>query len=165
MKRNISPPKTVAGLNLRIHIVPAFIAFALLLSACATIPLAPPEEDQAAKAMAPEEGRALIYVCRKGSYGAFVLYPVWVNRQLIGELAADTYFVLDVPPGIYTVRMGSGPAGVQTVVNAEEGQANWVVRSAGGLPGFYRRWGITAMPEKEGREALEECKLAKTVKL
>lgn len=65
---------------------------ALLLSACVTPQLAPPEQDAKAKEFAAVSGKAGLYVYRNENFGGAVPMSVAVNGGTLGETGAKTYF-------------------------------------------------------------------------
>src|SRR4051812_44403360 len=75
----------------------------VLASGCASVPMASVEQDTAAKSFATKPGKANIYVYRKESMGAAIKMPVALNGKLVGDTAAKTYLVLEVPPGQHTI--------------------------------------------------------------
>lgn len=81
----------------------AALAASVLLTACATAPMAPPADDAAAKTFTHSEDKAGLYVFRDELFGAAIGMPVSVNGYIAGKTAANTYFYFELPPGRYTI--------------------------------------------------------------
>jgi hypothetical protein len=75
------------------------VALSLTISACASVPLAPPEMDMKAKNMAAPKDKALVYLYRNESMGGAVKLTVNVDGRYAGQTAAKTYFMWLLPPG------------------------------------------------------------------
>ncbi len=94
----------------------AALAFAacMLMCACASVPMAPAVEDAQAKQFEPPaDGRATLYIFREGQFNAAFTLSLSVGPRLMGQLAADTYFRLDLDAGEYDVRcMGENTVSV-----------------------------------------------------
>jgi len=84
------------------------LGLTLLLTACATVPLALPEMDAQAKRMNPPSGKALLYVYRGFSpAGAAVVAEPAVDGQKMGGLAPKTFLVVELEPGKHLYKNGS----------------------------------------------------------
>lgn len=81
-----------------------------LLGSCATVPMAPKNESEAAKQLEVPPGRALIYVYRPTIMGTITLVNVDVNEQVLGAMPVQSFFVIEVAPGYFRVfaRMDPG---------------------------------------------------------
>jgi len=83
-----------------------FIA-SVALSACASVPLAPPAYDQAAKNFVPPPpDRAHMYVYRNESFGSAIKMDLQLNGVPVGTTVSKTFTLLPVPvrPGFqYTL--------------------------------------------------------------
>ncbi len=83
----------------------AAAVLAMLAAACATVPMAAPAEDAAAKQFtAPPAGQAALYVYREGGVGGAVPFAVSIGQRQLGQLAPMTYFRVDLPAGAHDVR-------------------------------------------------------------
>lgn len=80
-----------------------WIAVALLLAGCASVPMASTDRDAQAKKFSTLPGKASLYIFRDETMGAAVPLTVSVNSKTLGQTAAMTYFRLDVSPGTYTI--------------------------------------------------------------
>ena len=75
----------------------------LLLSACASVPMAPLDQDTKAKDFSSIPGKASLYIYRNEIFGAAIPMTVSVNGRALGQTAARTYFRLNLTPGKYNV--------------------------------------------------------------
>ena len=76
---------------------------AILASGCASVQMAAPEKDAAAKTFAVKPGKANIYVYRNETMGAAVKMPVVLDGRMVGDTASKTYMKLEVAPGEHRV--------------------------------------------------------------
>jgi hypothetical protein len=79
------------------------VAAVLLVSGCASVPMADSSADTAAKAFTAPAGRSRIYVYRNETLGAALTMDVFVNGRRLGQTGARTYLVADVPPGAHKI--------------------------------------------------------------
>jgi hypothetical protein len=76
----------------------------LLLASCATVPLASPDADAAAKAFSPPNGKASVYIGRANSpIGGAISFQVIVDGKVVGSAAPGTYYLVEVDPGNHSV--------------------------------------------------------------
>jgi hypothetical protein len=135
----------------------------LILASCATVPMAPPAEDAAAKKFEVPPGKALVYVFRNTSFGAAIRFDLSVNGKPIGKSARYTYFVVEAQPGPITIKAEAENT-TEMVVNAEAGKIYWVNQEVR-LGFIMARVGLTQVVEDEGRKAVAECQLASRVQM
>jgi len=153
----------------RFAIAPAgrFVAIAaamLVLAGCAaTVELAAPEEDLAAKSFAPTEGMANIYVTRKDQFtGSAVLLQLVIDHDVIGGIAPGTYHLVPVEPGHHTVSVTTAENQSIEEVDAEAGRSYFFeVKPKMGW--FAARAEVEPLSEAEGRAAVSENALAEGI--
>jgi hypothetical protein len=75
----------------------------LLLAGCASVPMAPMDQDSKAKEFLPPPNKASLYIYRSEIIGYFIPMSVAVNGKVIGQTLAHTYFRLNLRPGKYTI--------------------------------------------------------------
>ena len=71
------------------------VAVTVLASGCASVQMATPEQDSAAKTFAVKPGMANIYVYRNESMGAAIKMPVVMNGKMVGDTGAKTFLLMD----------------------------------------------------------------------
>lgn len=137
------------------------IAALLLVSGCAaTVEMATPELDQAAKTYVPSEGHANIYVTRKDQFtGSAVLFQVVVDGRMLGAIAPGTYHMMSVEPGRHVVAATSMENQSSQKIDAEAGHCYFfeVTPKSGWMAA---RVDVAPMSEAAGRAAVAENSLA-----
>ena len=112
----------------------------LLLSGCASVPMAPLDQDSRAKDFSPIPNKASLYIYRNESFGAAIPMTVSVNGKALGQTAAQTYFRLNLTPGKYNVESHAEnvsnlplttEAGKNYFVWQEVKMGMWMVHSTG----------------------------------
>lgn len=136
----------------------ALAALLAAASGCATVPMAAPDRDLAAKTFATQPDAANLYVYRASSFGAAVKFPVTVDGKMMGELPGSTYLLVRVPPGPHTVGVVAQTNKTQDLT-AEAGRNHYVkVTPAMGF--LQAAANLTLMTdEKEAQEDVKGCAL------
>lgn len=138
----------------------AMIAGGLLLTGCASVPMAAPEKDQQAKTYAVAPGKANIYIYRNESMGAAVKMPLVADGRMIGDTAAKTYLFLQAAPGPHTL-ISKTENDSTLELNAEAGK-NYFVWQEVKMGAFAARSRLQLVDEATGKAGVEECKLVQT---
>ena len=136
----------------------------LLLSACAaTVELAAPAADQAAKTFAPAAGMANIYVTREDRFtGSAVLFQLIVDQKVVGGLAPGTYHLIPVAPGPHTISVTTAENQSMQQLDAVAGQSYFFeVRPKMGL--VSARVEVATMTDVDGRAAVGANSLAQGI--
>jgi hypothetical protein len=136
----------------------------LFLAGCAaTVELATPEEDLAAKRFIPAEGEANIYVTREDQFtGSAVLFQLVVDQRVIGGLAPGTYHLIQVEPGHHTISVTTAENQSIEEVDAEAGQS-YFFEVEPRMGWFAARAEVEPLSEEEGRAAIAENTLAEGI--
>jgi hypothetical protein len=71
----------------------------ILVNACASVPMAPPEMDLKAKNMSAPRDKALVYLYRNESMGGAIKMTVNLDGRYQGQTAPKTYFMWLLTPG------------------------------------------------------------------
>lgn len=132
-------------------------AMILLLTGCATVPMAPIDIDAKAKAFSPEPNKASLYVYRNENYGAALRMRVLVNGKLLGKTAAQTYFRLNVMPGKYTIE--SSTENVSSLALSVEAGKNYFVWQEVKMGTWSGKSRLQQVDENTGRAGVMESKL------
>ena len=133
------------------------LAAVVLASGCASVPMASPEMDNAAKTYATKPGMANIYVYRNEQMGAAIKMPVVLDGRMVGDTGAKTYLLLQVPPGRHTlISKTENDSTLALDVAAGRNYFVWQevkmgLMSAGSL--------LQAVDEATGKAGVAECKL------
>lgn len=136
------------------------LLFLSYLTGCASVPLAPAEDDELRKRFAPPpRGAAGLYIYRNSSFGGALKKSVYINGKLIGETAPKTYFYKAVKPGNYKITTESEFGDNDLLMKAKRGK-NYFIRQSIKMGVFVGGAKLTLMSEEEGREGVLECRLA-----
>jgi len=132
------------------RVILLLVILSMLLSACASVPVASPEMDMKMKSMAPPPGKALLYVYRNAVFaGSSVLFKIIVDGNTAGTLAERTYLAVLLEPGKHRVHDGN-PQNLLPL-NIEAGKTYYVKVSAVSNPSSVR--------EDNARKAMADYKL------
>lgn len=135
----------------------------LLLSACASVPMASRDADAAGKTFAPPPpGSATLYLYRESIFGAAYSLALSVGQRNLGALAADTWFRIDVEPGTYDVRCTTPEASGSQSVQIASGETRFV--EAAIRMGFVApRCAVFEVAPEKGRSAVTGGKRAQEI--
>lgn len=133
------------------------ICFIVLLSGCASVPMASSERDSQAKTFAVKSGLSNIYVYRNESMGAAVKMDVELDGKLVGQTMAKSYFALEVSPGKHTLISKAENDSILDV-NAEAGK-NYYVWQEVKMGFMYARNRLQLVDEAIGKAGVAESKL------
>jgi hypothetical protein len=102
----------------------AVCLMAIGLSGCsATVPMADPGASSAGQAFqAPPLGQGALYIYRHGGLGLSQLVTATIGQRTLGQLAANTWFRIDLDPGSQQLRCTTAEASeaLQVQVGAAE---------------------------------------------
>ena len=132
-------------------------ALVLLLSGCASVPMASMELDAKAKEFTPPPNRASLYIYRNENFGAAVPLTVSVNGKVLGRTAAKTYFRLNLAPGEYEVE--SHAENVSKLSLRTEGGKNYFVWQEVKMGLWAPRSLLQQTDERNGSAGVMESKL------
>lgn len=132
----------------------------LALGGCASVPMATPAQDAAAKQFSVPPGQSRIYLYRNETFGGAITLDVTLDGKKMGATAPMTYFMWDVTPGNHTIVSKSENDATLTL-NTQAGQAYFVWQEI--KLGFLSpRSLLHKVDLTTGKAAVKECKLAKT---
>lgn len=138
-------------------------ALIVLLSGCASVPMASMERDNQAKTFAVKPGLSNIYVYRNESMGAAIKMDVELDGKSIGQTVAKSYFALEVSPGKHTL-VSKAENDSSLEVNAEAGKNNFVWQEVKmGL--IIARTKLQLVDEATGMAGVAESKLINSVQI
>ena len=108
------------------------LTFTLLLTlgACANVPMADPQADQAAKQFErPDGDRGAVYIYRTGLFGIARPLDVGITNGVNAKLAYNTYLRVDGPPGPIEVGCAAGDYKNSAQVEIAPGRVTYVQAS------------------------------------
>ena len=141
--------KNIAGIFVSVLI--------LLLTGCASVPMAPLDQDTKAKDFSPAPNKASLYIYRNESMGAAIPMTVSVNGKALGQTAAQTYFRLNIMPGKYSVE--SHAENVSSFSLPVEAGKNYFVWQEVKMGMWMARSLLQQVDEATGRAGVTESKL------
>jgi hypothetical protein len=130
---------------------------ALLLTGCASVPMASVEQDTQAKAFTVKSDESNIYLFRNESMGAAVKMDVVLDGKPVGQTVAKSYMKFEVKPGQHTLISKSEDDDVLNV-NTEAGK-NYFVWQEVKMGMLYARSLLHLSDEQTGKAGVLECKL------
>ena len=100
----------------------------LALCGCATpVPMEGAAQDAAGKRFdPPPPGKSALYVYRESGFGAAHLVTAWLGPRALGQLGADTWFLLDLEPGAHSLRCTTSEASQLVQVSLAPGETRFV---------------------------------------
>lgn len=140
----------------------SFVAVALLVlvSGCASVPMASKEQDAAAKGFRAPPDKGRIYVYRNELMGGAVKIPITLDGKLVGSTVKNSYFIFDVSPGTHEVGcVGETPGKV--TVDAKGGEAAYVWQEMK-MGMWAASCAMHVVDEQKGRQGVSDCTLAVT---
>jgi hypothetical protein len=134
------------------------LALPLLATACASVPMASPELDRAAKEFRTTPGRSNLYLFRDESIGGAVKMTVLLDGQLFGDTAAKTFLVATIAPGKH-VLMSKTENDAQLDFTAEAGKNVYVWQEVK-MGVWAARSALHLVDEAAARPRVAECSMA-----
>ncbi len=138
----------------------ALAVFALIfLAACASVPKAPAQLDEAVKQFTPPpKGKAALYVFRNESLGGSVKMTLNLDGQFLGDTAPKTFHWVMIRPGKHTL-VGKAENESTLEFTAKAGQSVFVWQEVKmGLLSAGNR--LEIVDEERGHAGVAECDLA-----
>lgn len=137
------------------------IATLAVLTGCASVPMAPKEQDAASKTFkAPSSNMAGVYIYRNSFVGKALKKTLLVDSVAIGETANKVYFHREVAPGEHTLATESEFGDNVLKFTAEAGK-NYYFQQYLKMGAFVGGSGLQAVTEEEGKQAVLQCNEAK----
>jgi hypothetical protein len=142
---------------LRNFIGAAVIVAALGVTGCASVPMASPEADRAAKAFTVDSSKANLYIYRSESMGAAVKMPVLLDNNSVGSTAAKTYIFRQVEPGSHQIVSNTENTATLTV-DAKAGENIFVWQEVK-MGAFSAGSALHRVDDAKGKAEVAKCKL------
>jgi hypothetical protein len=132
---------------------------ALLMSGCASVPMASKSADAQAKQFAPsQQGMANLYIYRSEIIGAAIKMHVLVDGEHVGDTAAKTYIFKTLPAGSHTI-VSKAENDTSLTIQMMAGHSYFVWQEVK-MGVLYARSKLHLMDEAEGEAAVKDCDLA-----
>lgn len=136
------------------------IFFLALLVGCASVPMAPLEQDAAMKSFAPPpKDKAGLYIYRNSFVGQALKKNVYLDGVLLGETANKTYFYKQIAVGHHQLSTESEFSDNSTTFQAEGGK-NYFAEQYIRMGIFVGGANIKMVSDQEGMTGVLNCGLA-----
>lgn len=135
---------------------------ATVLTGCASVPMATPEQDAKAKTFAVAPGKSNIYVYRNESMGGAVKMDVSLDGKAVGQTTAKTYLMMEVAPGKHTVTSKAENEVMQEVI-AQAGK-NYFIWQEVKMGVMYARNKLNLVDDATGKAGVAACSLIEAAK-
>jgi hypothetical protein len=142
---------------LRSMVVAASLMGALLVAGCASVPMAAPDADAAAKAFKTDASMANVYIYRNENMGAAVKMPVLLDNMSVGDTVANSYIMRPVTPGKHVVT--SKTENDSTLSLDAKAGTNYFIWQEVKMGAFAARSELHLVDEAKGKAGVLECKL------
>jgi hypothetical protein len=145
----------------RVFLVAVIISVSLLIG-CASVPMAPMEQDSALKAFSPPAAdKAGLYIYRNCAIGKAVKKNVYVDGVLLGETANKVYFYKEITPGQHQISTESEFSENAITFQAVGGK-NYFAEQYIKMGVFVGGANVKMVSEEEGMGEVRKCGLAKS---
>ena len=140
----------------------AALLAALLVSGCASVNMASPDESSSAKQFdPPSPGHAGVYIYRNSFAGKGLKKDIWIDGECIGESAPDVFFHTEVEGDKHhTIDTESEFTPNRLELMFEAGK-NYFIRQFIKIGLFVGGAGLEQVPEEQGKEDIADLELAK----
>ena len=133
----------------------------LVAAGCASVPLADPSADAAAKRFVPPPEKSAIYLFRDETIASANTIPVALDGKIMGETAPLTYFLWIVEPGEHRVTSHtSNPSTVNLYTEPGRNYFIWQEIKIELLKPGTQLW---IVDDKRGRQGVKGGKRAETL--
>ncbi len=137
----------------------SLFAGTLIISGCASVPMADAEKDATAKTFTVKPGKANIYLYRDETIAASIKMDVSLDGQPIGQTVYNSFLLAEVNPGNH--KISSEAENTSTVdILAEEGK-NYYVWQEVKMGVLLARNGLQIVDVETGKKGVLECRLIK----
>ena len=136
------------------------LAMVVLVSGCASVPMASLEDDAKAKLFSARPDKSTIYVYRNESFGGAIVMTVSLNGKVAGQTGPQTYFVWEADPGSHEI--ASHTENVSTLKLTTEAGKTYYVWQEVKMGAFMARSLLQQVDEETGRKGVLECKRAQS---
>ena len=137
----------------------ASLVASLILTGCASVPMASKEMDSQAKQFTTVADKAKIYIYRDENMGAAVKMPVLLNGMSVGDTVAKSYILREVEPGEHTI-VSKTENDAELKLTADAGK-NYFVWQEVKMGAFSARSKLHLVDEAKGQKSVQSCKLIK----
>lgn len=132
----------------------------LLMTGCASVPMASKDSDAKAKQFAPSQGNtANLYIYRNEILGSAIKMTVLIDGVSVGDTVANSYIFKSLPAGSHTVT-SKAENDASLTVDMTAGQ-NYFVWQEVKMGALYARSKLHLVDEATGEAGVKQCGLIK----
>ncbi|RUL72711.1 DUF2846 domain-containing protein [Dyella choica] len=138
-------------------LVTAALGAALLMTGCASVPMASKDADANAKTFAPSQNMASLYIYRNETFGSAIKMPLLIDGMTAGDTVAHSYVFKTLPAGKHTIvsKTENDPS---LTIDMTAGQTYFVWQEVK-MGAFAARSALHLVDEAAGRKGVGDCKL------
>jgi hypothetical protein len=140
----------------------AVLTASLLVTGCASVDMASPQESAKAKEFKqPPTGSAGVYLYRNSGVGGALKKDLWIDGKCVGESAPNTFFYSEVEGGkTHKVETESefSPNALEMMFEAGK---NYFIRQYIKLGVFVGGADLEQIPEEQGKKDVMQLEMAK----
>lgn len=147
-------------MNKKVLVLVVTSVISVLMSACASVPMADMSADAESKKFETKTGMGRIYVYRNEVLGSAIKIPMTLNGKVMGSTAKNVYFSWDVKPGNHKVScLASTNGNIEVNVKKNEIVYIWQEMKMGLI---VAGCALNKVEAGVGQKAIRSCKLAQT---
>lgn len=136
------------------------LGLVVMLSGCASVPMASVEGDAQGKRFAVNADKSNIYVYRNEGFGGAITMTVSLDGKVAGQSGPQTYFMWEVAPGSHEI--ASHAEDVSTLKLTTEAGKSYYVWQEVKMGLWMARSLLQQVDEETGRKGVLECKRAQS---
>lgn len=141
-------------------LVSSIVVFLFAISGCASVPMAPKDQDLALKKFTPPPiDKAGLYIYRNTFGGQALKKTLSIDGKVIGETANKVYFYKLISPGQHTLATESEFSDNSIIFEAMGGR-NYFAEQYIKVGVFVGGANVKMVDEEEGKTEVLKCKLA-----
>jgi len=141
-------------------LVGLLLTLVLVMSGCASVPMASLDDDAQGKLFAVKPDKSNIYVYRNEGFGGAITMTVSLDGKVAGQSGPQTYFLWEVAPGSHEIASHAEDVSKLTLTT-EAGKSYYVWQEV--KMGFWMaRSLLQQVDEETGRKGVLECKRAQS---
>lgn len=130
----------------------------LLMTGCASVPMANKDADAKAKLFAPSQGKmANLYIYRSEVLGAAIKMPVLIDGVSVGDTAARVYIFKTLPAGSHNI-ISKAENDSSLTIDMQAGKTYFVWQEVK-MGVLYARSKLHLVDEATGEAGVRECNL------
>ncbi|TCV96384.1 uncharacterized protein DUF2846 [Luteibacter rhizovicinus] len=141
------------------YIAAAIVAVVLVVSGCASVPMANKGADAEAKQFAPIADKATVYIYRDEIMGAAIKMHLLVDGAAVGDTAAKTYVQIFLSPGQHVIT-SKAENDTTLSVDVQAGRSYYVWQEVK-MGILYARSALHLVDESKGQTAVRKCDLVR----